>query len=117
MTDKIYLEDFTLLCRVGTTPEERESPQTLTLSVEIERPLERAGRTDSLAETLDYDALRRDVIHALASGRYHLIEAVAEIVSDLCLERPGVVGVRVSVAKTIYSDVRRVGVTIERRRK
>lgn len=114
MNDKIFLTDLKARCRVGITEKERRLKQKIILSIEIETDLKAAGLKDDLNLTLDYDRLRSKIKDALLARDYKLLEAVTENVARICLEMFPKGIVTVSAAKTIYSDVRRVGVSMTR---
>ena len=53
--DMLFLEGLEVPCRVGCTPEERATPQSLRVAVQLHCDnLQRAGETDDLAATVDY---------------------------------------------------------------
>lgn len=84
MSDTITLEGLQFFTLIGDLPHERETPQPLELDVEVRTDLAVAGRTDSLADGLDYRLLYRAVADAVeddAGEAPHLLEAVAERVA------------------------------------
>ena len=55
--DKIFVDNLKLECIVGILPFEREKTQPLFVSLELETPLEEAGRTGALEKSIDYALL------------------------------------------------------------
>jgi len=95
--------------RHGVRPAEREQPQDFKVDIEVEADLAAAGRTDRLADTVDYTAVRaaaREVI-ALAS-------AIAEKV--LALPRVESVSVRVAKRPASMQPIEAAAVRINRTR-
>lgn len=117
MQDRIFLSDFTLPCRVGITTAERRFKQNLVVCLEVYMDLRRAGRTDDLSSTIDYHALRARIKRDLSRVTYRLLEAVASKIADISLDEAPGARVTVTVSKSIYRDVRRVGVSITRSRR
>lgn len=52
--DKIFVDNLKVECIVGILPFEREKTQPLFVSLELETPLEEAGRTGALEKNIDY---------------------------------------------------------------
>jgi FolB domain-containing protein len=117
LADRIRIENWHVNCRVGHTAAERAFPQIIVVSVDIFTPLARAGTSDRLPHTVDYDAVLRRLRARITARPYNLLEAVAADISDVALASRGVNAVRVHVTKKIYPDVDAVGVEIHREKK
>ena len=61
--------------------------------------LEAAGRSDEIAETVDYRRLRAIARDVITGEPAHLIEALAQRIADRALAEPRVNAVSVRVAK------------------
>ncbi len=111
----IILDDLAVAMRLGIHPHEAV-PQRVLLSVRLTVAYEQAPDADTIAQVLDYDALR-DGIHALTAGEgFALQETLVERVAALCLADPRVREVRVrSMKPDVYPDAR-VGCEIVRGR-
>jgi FolB domain-containing protein len=83
--DHLFLEGLEVPCRVGCTPPERVTPQSLRVDV-------------NLAQSVDY-RLANDMIAAVQGDEYLLIERVAEVLADVALADPHVAKVELSVRK------------------
>ena len=120
MSDTISLEGLQFFTLIGDLPHERTTPQPLELDVEVRTDLARAGRSDSLADSLDYRLLYRAVAGAVedqAEGAPHLLEAIAERVAGRLLALEGVASVRVRCRKpkaVLPGPVAKVEIQIER---
>lgn len=115
--DAIYIRDLCLPCVIGVNDWERRIRQTITLDIDLEVDLSRAGHTDNLASTVDYKALRDRIEHVVISSSYHLLEALAERIAQVCLEDERVRAVHLSVGKPgALRGAGTVGVRVSRKR-
>ncbi len=115
--DRIMIKDLLVRCVLGLSPEERREKQDVLISVALITDLQKPGRSDRLEDAVDYRALKKDVLAAAESSSFHLVEALAERVADICLSRPGVQEVQVTVEKPgALRFARSVAVQIERSR-
>ena len=104
--------------RLGVRPEERSRPQPITVDVEVETDLARAGRTDRLEHTLDYKELHAIARSVVEGEPVQLLETLAARIADRALTLARVRGVRVMVAKQppLPGTVRSASVHIYRTR-
>lgn len=115
--DRIVIEDLLLRCIVGVNPEERTQERDVVLKVVLSVDLRRAGRSDDLADTVDYKALKGSIRALVEGSRSLLIEKLAHEVARLCLAQPGVECAVVRVEKPgALRFARTVAVEIERDR-
>jgi dihydroneopterin aldolase len=115
--DRISLHDLRVETRIGVTDEERATPRTVTISIDIWANLEPPGKSDDLADTVDYHSATVGVADMVRSMEAKLLEHVAEKVASFICEMEGVDGATVEVTKEappIAEDVRAVSVKIER---
>lgn len=97
--DILFLEGLELPCRVGCTPPERATPQSLRVDVQMFCPtLQQAGLTDDLAATVDY-RVAGEMIDAVQGQEFLLIERVAEVLAQVALRHRQVERVQVTVRK------------------
>ncbi|HOZ46764.1 MAG TPA: dihydroneopterin aldolase [Candidatus Hydrogenedentes bacterium] len=97
--DRICIRDLRLRCILGVAPEERREKQDISINIVIEADLQRACRTDSIDDTVDYKAIKKRVIAAVEASAHFLIERLAQRIAEICLEEPKVKRVAVSVDK------------------
>jgi FolB domain-containing protein len=115
--DRIMIKDLLVRCVLGLSSEERREKQDVLISVALITDLEKPGRSDRFEDAVDYRAGKKDVVAAAESSSFHLVEALAERVADICLARPGVQRVQVTVEKPgALRFARSVAVEIERGR-
>ena len=83
------------------------------VSVELYLDPQARIQRDSIRETVDYDVVRTEILSLADSGHFHLVETFCERVLAICLDKPGVIGARVSCEKPdIYPDCDAVGFEI-----
>lgn len=109
----ILIEDLSVRVSVGVTDRERSKKQTLLVSVEMRTEASPGTIGDSLDRTIDYSKVRGAIKSLLERGRYNLIETVAEKTAHEVKSRFHAGGVRVTVKKFPYRDVRHVSYTTE----
>lgn len=115
--DTIFIREFRVDAWVGIYEWEMQRAQTLELDIEIGIPDAKAGATDAIGDTVHYGKVVERVVQELSGKRFNLLEALAEHLCSLVTEEFAAPWVRVSVAKLGHiRNVKRVGVTLERRR-
>ncbi len=118
MDDRIRLAGLRLLGVHGALPEEQERPQPFRVDVDLVADLTEAGRTDSLADTVDYGAVVAAVERVVVGESHRLLERLATRIADDVLEvDPRIAAVTVTVRKLrppVPVDLGWAGVTITR---
>lgn len=115
--DRIVVEGLIVPMRVGVTDEERREPQDVRLDLELHLPLAAAGRSDDLAQTVDYSAVTGEIARLVSGLEARLLEHVAERVAEALLRSPGLERVTVRIAKVlppVPERVEAISVRIER---
>lgn len=97
--DRIELRGIEAFGRHGVLAHEQEFGQTFTVDVALEMDLAPAGASDHLADTVDYGTLSADLAAVVRDERYDLIERLATRLAEVCLDRPKVDAVTVTVHK------------------
>lgn len=115
--DTIFIREFRVDAWVGIYEWEKQRAQTLEMEIEIAIPGFEAGRTDNIHHTVHYGEVVQRIVAELAERRFKLLEALAEHVCAIVTGEFKAPWVRLSVAKLGHiRNVRKVGVSIERRR-
>ena len=113
--DQIHIRDLAARCIVGINPDERVNKQDVVINLTLYADLRPAGRSDRLADTVDYKAVKQKVLALVEDSSFLLIERLAEAVAEACLAQGGVRRVRVLVEKpAALRFARSVGVEIVR---
>lgn len=98
--DKLILRELHFIARHGVLPEEHETSQHFTATLELELPLAPAGRSDRLDQTIDYCAVQAVVRNVIEGSHRKLIETLAEMVAaELLAAFPPVSAVTVEILK------------------
>jgi dihydroneopterin aldolase len=115
--DTIFIREFRVDAWVGIYEWEKLRAQSLELEIEIGIPASEPGRSDNIHDTVHYGEVVERIAKELATRKFKLLEALAEHVCSLITGEFKAPWVRLSVAKLGHvRNVRKVGVTLERRR-
>jgi FolB domain-containing protein len=97
--------------------DERRQKQDVVINLELAADLHKAGQSDRFEDTVDYRAIKKQVLALVEDSRFHLIEALAEAIAELCLRDERIQGVQVRVDKPhALRFARSVAVRIDRTR-
>lgn len=116
--DKIILRELHFVARHGILPIETENSQRFTATLELELPLENAGKSDRLDQTVDYCAVQAVVRSIIEGSHKRLIETLAEMVAQEVLRAfPLLTAVTVEIIKPSPPvDFQFAGVSVRIRR-
>ena len=118
MTNRILISDLSIRCIIGVNEDERREKQDVLINLAISADLNKACKSDRFEDTVDYRAIKKEIVKMVEDSAYHLVEALAEAIADLCLKFHGVLQVCVRVDKpAALRFARSVGVEITRNRK
>jgi dihydroneopterin aldolase len=110
--EKLTIQNLSVAMHIGVTEQEREKKQTLGISVDVEPVRMSADMDDTLDNTVDYSALRRQILELLDGRDVHLIETVAHTIAHHIKETFSVASVTVTVRKRPYDDVEYVSYSL-----
>lgn len=115
-TDTILLEGIELPARLGVSEAERAMRRPVRLDLEILRDVQVAGRSDALADTLDYQLVYDRVAEVVAKHEFCLVEALAERIAEVLCASFAIEGVTITVrkAKPVAGVLETAGVRITR---
>jgi dihydroneopterin aldolase len=118
--DQIQLRDLRVDAICGVLPHERTTPQPLSIDVDIDADLAKAGVTDELADTIDYGALVAAAEHVALTLQPQLLEHLADRIAHAVLDvddRADVVTVTVTkLEPPVPQRLATSGVRVTRRR-
>ena len=97
--DCIHIRDLALRCIIGLYPEEREKRQDIIINITLSINLRKAGNSDSLEDTLDYKAIKLDILDFVENSSFQLIESLVEGIATICLKDPRVLSTTVTIDK------------------
>ena len=72
--DKIHIRDLRLRCIVGINPEERRKKQDVEIDITLYADLRAAGRTDAVEDTVDYRAVKQEVVEEVEASSFFLLD-------------------------------------------
>jgi dihydroneopterin aldolase len=113
--DFITLDDLTVLGAHGHYPHERTKEQEFIVSLTLGTDLRRAGQSDRLADTIDYDVVRSIVRDTFAAESRYLVESLAETIAERILSETPAREVGITIRKTAAWDNGVPGIRITRR--
>jgi dihydroneopterin aldolase len=119
VADRIFIEGIKFHGYHGLTRMERQVGVRLSVDVSVELSLEASGRSDRVADTLDYRKIHRIVTEIGRGSSHHLLESYAVAVIDALFAEIAADEIRVTVRKetpVLDGIVDSVGVELSRRR-
>lgn len=78
---KIRIHNLKFYTKNGVLPEERVLGQQIEIDVELELPLDKAGKSDDVADTVSYAEVN-DLIAERVKTSYNLMEGLASAILD-----------------------------------
>ena len=115
--DQIEIKGLRVMTVVGALAHEREAAQPVLIDLRLTVDLRQAGRTDSLAATVDYAAVSERVADAARAARDVLLERLAVRLAAMALGFDRVAAVEVALAKlrpALAEDLASTAVRIRR---
>ena len=97
--DRIYIRDLAVQCIIGTRPEERQKKQAVIIDIALECDLVKAGSSDRLEDTVNYNDLTNEVVSCVEASCFFLLERLADAIAGICLKADGVKAVTVTIDK------------------
>lgn len=115
MKDIVFIEDLRVQTVIGVFDWEREIRQTVSLDLEMAFDIRKAAASDDIADTLDYKAVSKRLIHFVEDSEFQLVESLAERCAAIVLEEFPVNWLRLKLSKPgAVRGSSAVGVVIER---
>jgi dihydroneopterin aldolase len=99
MNDHIALRGIRAFGRHGAEPGEREREQPFDIALELEADFGPARASDDLNATIDYAAVHRLVVHAVAGTSFALLERLADEILTRLLHDARINAARITIAK------------------
>jgi len=115
--DRIELRGLRVLGTHGVLPEEQSRAQPFEVDLDLEADLRLPGRSDLLADTVDYGALAEQVAAVVGGERHALLERLAARIAETVLDDRRVMSVTVTLRKLrppVPVDLASAGVRVVR---
>jgi len=116
MSDKVFIKNLFIPCKVGVTNEERSKKQNVIIDIEVFCDLIHVGAEDDLSKSINYLEVQERVTDLVRNGEFKLLESLAEGVTSLILKNSLVSRVIVLVKKEKYAKEPMMGIEISRDR-
>ena len=101
-SDRLVIRDLELRCVIGVEDWERLMPQRILVDIEVTGDFSAAGKSDDLADAVDYRAVCALATEIARDGEYRLLEALGDRIAEAVLGvSECVAGVRVGVFKPL----------------
>ena len=113
-TQILTLNGLRFDANLGILEHERTSPQPIRVDAELNlgpQPLQ--PRDDDILHVLDYRKVRKIIIEECTAEHVNLLESLIGKLAHRLLQLPGVVGVRVRIAKLAIFDDCEVAIRVE----
>lgn len=113
--DQVLIKDLLVRGVIGISEREREHPQDILVNAVLFADTSKAGLSDSIEDCVNYSTVAKKLFAYTEKARRYTVEALAADLAAICLQEPGVQGVRIRVEKPgAVRFARSVGVEIER---
>ncbi|GAC1418815.1 MAG: dihydroneopterin aldolase [Candidatus Velthaea sp.] len=99
MTDSIALRGIRVFGRHGANPGERDVPQPFDIDVLLDVDLAAARTSDTLGDTVDYDALHQHIVRIATTTSYQLLERLGQDLLDAIFADARIVRAEVTIGK------------------
>lgn len=116
--DYVIIKDLVVRGIIGINDWERKKLQEILINVKITSDLRKAGRSDDIADCVNYRTVTKKIMAHTEKAQRYTVEALASDLAEICLNEPGVNHVQVRVEKPgAVRFAKSVGVEISRTQK
>jgi dihydroneopterin aldolase len=113
---RVFVRDLEIVASTGVYEHEKRYEQRVLISADLWVRDDYDGRSDRLADVLDYSKVVDDIVMLVESEHVNLLETLAERIARQCLADGRVERVRVRIEKPdVARSFKAVGIEIERR--
>ena len=85
--DEILISNITVPTICGVNDWEKKAKRNLIIDIKVRFFSKKAGNSDDILDTVDYDALTSLVVNYISNNSFNLIESVAEAIATLTLKQ------------------------------
>lgn len=113
--DIVYIRDLRIDAVIGIYDWERRIHQQISVDIEMGWDNKPAALSDDIEDTLNYKAAANLVKELVDKSEFKLVEALAEHIAELLLDKMDIPWIKVSLGKPMaVTGSQEVGVIIER---
>lgn len=113
--DIVFIEQLSIITTIGVFDWEQTIEQRLVFDIEMAWDNRPAGKSDDVADCLSYADVSDAIINHVQSGKFALVERVAEEVAELLMTRFKTPWVKIKLSKPgAVAQAVNVGVIIQR---
>lgn len=98
-SSRLFVRNLVLPCSIGVHRHERDAPQRVRVTVELDMEPTFSAESDSIGVVLSYDHVVAAVKRIIDDGHINLVETLADRIAAKCLEDSRVGKVKVMVEK------------------
>jgi len=110
----VFIRDYETAANIGAHLHERAGAQKVRINVDLGVSESTEPVKDRLENVVCYEEVVRKIESIIARGHINLVETLAELIGEACLEDPRVVSARIRVEKLgAIAGAKSVGVEIE----
>ena len=116
MRDTLIIQGLVAECRVGVYDWEQQTPQKVSIDLELTIDARRAAASDDVTDAVDYGRLVTAIKQLIERKPYRLMETMAEEVAGAVLKDFPIPEVSVRVTKRALPGIAAASVELTRRR-
>lgn len=112
--DRLILQDITAESRLGVFEWEQQTPQIISVDLELTIDARQAARQDEVRDAIDYAQLVTAVKELAQARPYRLLETLAEAIASMVVREFRTPSVRIRVKKRSLPGIGYAAVELER---
>ncbi|MGI9482290.1 MAG: dihydroneopterin aldolase [Hyphomicrobiales bacterium] len=113
----VFIRDLEIKAMLGIYEHEKIYPQTILVNIDLAVPESAKPINDDHNNVVCYASVVNEIKAIVAEGHVHLVETLAELIAQKCLEDDRVLSARVRIEKPdAVEEAASVGIEIERTR-
>jgi 7,8-dihydroneopterin aldolase/epimerase/oxygenase len=110
--NQIVIKDLSVMYRVGVPDAEREQPQKLLITVEMDYDFSDAAQKDDISKTVDYAMVSQRLLRLGDRRSWKLLETLAYEIAETITREFRLKSVTVEIKKFIIPEARYVAVRV-----
>lgn len=103
MSDKVIIGPMEVKTHIGWLERERKKRQAVEVTLVFSLPTDPAAASEDLGKTVDFDIMK-EVKEFVERTETKLVETLAERIAEVCLGKPAVENVEITVQKRLPFD-------------